>query len=540
MKGLIIHAIKYNLSSNIFSSITSNLAIERLIMDKPEITDSQDRDPDYNFHSSSQESIYSMDKLVTESAENSISVGKSKLSNSSINVQGENEISVPASAVEPGGIETKLDISSELVAEPLPDSASEVSIPFTSQSSDGSKTEYQSSRIVLIGTAHVSEKSVVEVKAAIKNLKPDVVAVELCRGRYDSIKGNVQEHQVPIKGILSEGKIYYYVIQWLLAYMQKKIGEDMGVKPGAEMFSAIEEAEIIGANVVLIDRDIHVTLQRFWGKMKFLEKIRMTGSLLGGLIGIGKGIDIDIDQITEQDVVTALVSELRGFAPTAAEVLIDERDAYLAGNILKIAAGGNKTVVVVIGAGHKPGIINHLKNPMSIPPLNTLMEIPKKRFSIGKLIGLIFVGFIFAFFLLLLFSGVPLKILLIAFGCWFIITGVLSAAGTLLAGGHPYSVLTAFLVAWLTTLHPLIAAGWFAGLVEAKQRNPTTADIKALAGVETFKEMFKNKFMRVLLVASFANLGSMTGAFLAAYVMIQITGIDPRDILMAGFKTLGL
>lgn len=540
MKGLIIHAIKYNLSSNIFSSITSNLAIERLIMDKPEITDSQDRDPDYNFHSSSQESIYSMDKLVTESAENSISVGKSKLSNSSINVQGENEISVPASAVEPGGIETKLDISSELVAEPLPDSASEVSIPFTSQSSDGSKTEYQSSRIVLIGTAHVSEKSVVEVKAAIKNLKPDVVAVELCRGRYDSIKGNVQEHQVPIKDILSEGKIYYYVIQWLLAYMQKKIGEDMGVKPGAEMFSAIEEAEIIGANVVLIDRDIHVTLQRFWGKMKFLEKIRMTGSLLGGLIGIGKGIDIDIDQITEQDVVTALVSELRGFAPTAAEVLIDERDAYLAGNILKIAAGGNKTVVVVIGAGHKPGIINHLKNPMSIPPLNTLMEIPKKRFSIGKLIGLIFVGFIFAFFLLLLFSGVPLKILLIAFGCWFIITGVLSAAGTLLAGGHPYSVLTAFLVAWLTTLHPLIAAGWFAGLVEAKQRNPTTADIKALAGVETFKEMFKNKFMRVLLVASFANLGSMTGAFLAAYVMIQIIGIDPRDILMAGFKTLGL
>jgi len=540
VKGLIIHAIKYNFSSNIFSSIPSNLAVERLIMDKPEITDSQDRDPDYNFHSSSQESIYSMDKLVTEFAENSISVGKSKLSDSSINVQGENEISVPASAVEPGEIETKLDISSEIVVAPLPDSASEVSIPFLSQSSDGRKAEYQSSKIVLIGTAHVSEKSVAEVKAAIKNLKPDVVAVELCRGRYDSLKGNVQENQVPIKDILSEGKIYYYVIQWLLAYMQKKIGEDMGVKPGAEMLSAIEEAEIIGANVALIDRDIHVTLQRFWGKMKLMEKIKMIGSLLGGLIVIGKGAEIDIDQITEQDVVTALVSELRDFAPTAAEVLIDERDTYLAGNILKVAAGGNKTVVVVIGAGHKPGIINYLKNPMSIPPLNILMEIPKKRFSIGKLIGLIFVGFIFAFFLLLLLSGVPLKLLLIAFGCWFIITGVLSAAGTLLAGGHPYSVLTAFLVAWLTTLHPLIAAGWFAGLVEAKQRNPTTADIKALAGVETFKEMFKNKFMRVLLVASFANLGSMTGAFLAAYVMIQVTGIDPRDILMAGFKTLGL
>jgi len=274
--------------------------------------------------------------------------------------------------------------------------------------------------------------------------------------------------------------------------------------------------------------------------MKFTEKIRMISSLIGGVIGIGKGAEIDIDKITEQDVVTALVSELRGFAPTAAEVLIDERDAYLAGSILRVAAGGNKTVVVVIGAGHKPGVINYLKNPRSIPPLNTLMEMPKKRFSFGKILGFIFVGFIFAFFLLMLLSGVPLNLLLIAFACWFIITGVLSAAGTLLAGGHPYSALTAFLVAWLTTLHPLIAAGWFAGLMEAKQRNPTTDDVKALLGVETFKEMFKNKFMRVLLVASFANIGSMAGVFLAVYVVVRFVGIDPRDIFMAGFRTLGI
>ena len=168
------------------------------------------------------------------------------------------------------------------------------SIPLSSQSPDGHQAECQPSKIVLIGTAHVSEKSVAEVKAAIRNLKPDIVAVELCRGRYDSLKGNVQESQVPIKEILSEGKISYYVIHWLLAYMQKKIGDDMGVKPGAEMLSAIEEAESIGAKVALIDRDIQVTLQRFWGKMKFLEKIKMIGSLLGGLIGIGKGNWISI------------------------------------------------------------------------------------------------------------------------------------------------------------------------------------------------------------------------------------------------------
>lgn len=508
-------------------------------MNKPEITNSQDKDPYYNFHSSSKESIYSMDKLMTESAENSVSAEKSKFSSSSTNMSQEDP-SVQLPETESNKLETNLDISSELILEPIFASDSEISISSPSQLSDVNSVEYQPSKIVLIGTAHVSEKSVDEVKAAIRNLKPDIVAVELCRGRYNSLKGNVQEDQVPIKEILSQGKINYYLIHWLLAYVQKKIGDDMGVKPGAEMISAIEEAESIGANVALIDRDIQVTLQRFWGKMKFLEKIKMLSSLLGGLIGIGKGTEIDIDNITDTDVVTALVNELRGFAPTAAEVLIDERDAYLAGNLVNVAAGGNKTIVAVIGAGHKPGVTKYLKNPKTIPPLNSLMDIPKKRFSIGKIIGFGLVGIVLIFFLLLLLSGVSLKLLLIAFGCWFIITGTLSAIGTMLAGGHPYSVLTAFSVAWLTTLHPLLAAGWFAGLVEAKQRNPTTADIKALAGVDTFKEMFKNKFMRVLLVASFANVGSATGFFVAAYVMMRITGLGPMDIIHAGLNTIGL
>ena len=512
-------------------------------MNKYEITDSQEMDPERNSYSSSQESIHSMDKPI-ESKEGNVSVGKFKLSDSSIN-NPEEIISVPSSTTEIEKVEMKPGRGEGLNPELLPASVSELLIPspFQPQIPDGnnSSVEFHPSKVVLIGTAHVSEKSVNEVRSAIRNLKPDIVAVELCRARYDSLKGNVPEtNQVPIKEILTEGKVYYYLVHWLLAYVQKKIGEDMGVKPGSEMISAIEEAEASGAKIALIDRDIQVTLQRFWGRMKFTEKIKMLGSLIGGLIGIGKGAEIDIDQITQQDVVTALVSELREFAPTAAETLIDERDAYLAGSILRTAAGGNKTIVAVIGAGHKPGVINYLENPKSLPPLNSLMQIPKKRFGIGKIIGFAFVGLIIGFFLLLLLSGVPLKLLLIAFGWWFIITGTLSAIGTLLAGGHPYSVLTAFSVAWLTTLHPLIAAGWFAGIVEARQRNPTAADIKALAGIETFREMFKNRFMRVLLVASFANIGSMTGTFLGAYVMIRVTGLDPRDILLSGFNALDL
>lgn len=478
-----------------------------------------------------------MDKLVSEPAENAVSVGKSKRSDSSINLSEENKVSVwEVTAVELGNMEAKPDINSELAAEPLPDSALEISIPSNSQSSDGRGAEDHPSKIVLVGTAHVSEKSVAEVKSVIRSLKPDIVAVELCGGRSNALEGKSQEDQIPIKDLLSGGKLYYYLVHWLLAHLQKEIGKDAGVKPGAEMLSAMKEAESIGAKVALIDRDVQVTLQRFWGKMKFLEKIKMIGSLLGCVVQVGKGKDLDIDQMTEQEVVAELVNELRGFAPTAAQVLIDERDAYLAGNIIKAAEGGNKTIVVVIGAGHKTGVINYLKNPKSIPPLDTLTEIPKKSFGIGKIVGFVFVGIIVAFFALLLLSGISLKLFLIAFVCWFIITGVLSALGALLAGGHRDSILTSFLIAWITTPHP----GWFSGLVEAKKRNPKTSDIKALLAVENFGDIFKNSLMRVLLVASLTNIGSLVGACLGGIVIMRITGTNPSDIIFAGLRVIGL
>ncbi len=396
------------------------------------------------------------------------------------------------------------------------------------------------SQIIIVGTAHVSEKSVRQVVETIEREQPDIVAVELCRGRYDALKGKAQVSQIPIKELLSEGKVYFFLVHWLLAYIQKKIGDEMGVQPGAEMINAIDAAEASGAKVALIDRDIQVTLQRFWSKMGFFEKIRMVGALIGAALGFGDGKDIDIDNITDQDMVTMLIEELRGIAPTAAIVLIDERDAYIAGNLVRAASGGGKKIVAVVGAGHRSGIENYLKHPETIPPLGTLMDVPKKRFSMMKLIGIGIVGIAIATFALLILSGTPLKLLLLAFGWWFIINGTLSAAGAIIARGHPYSVITAFMVAWLTSLNPMMAAGWFAGLVEAKQRNPTTDDFKKLIEVETTGNMLENKLFRVILVAALANIGSMIGTFLGVYVMMQVAGIDPRDVISAGFHTIGL
>ncbi|WP_410807256.1 TraB/GumN family protein [Methanohalobium sp.] len=411
-----------------------------------------------------------------------------------------------------------------------------------SASTDSSSEPTQ---IKIIGTAHVSQKSVDEVIDAIKQENPDIVAVELCRSRYEGLKGEDKSNEeISIKQLLGEGKIYFFLMQWLLGYMQKKIGKEMGVKPGSEMISAIDAAEEIGADIALVDRDIQITLRRFWGKMGFFEKIKMVGSLIGAVIGVGgKQIEnVDMDDITNQDVVTMLVEELRKIAPTAAEVLIDERDAYIAGNLVKVAtnAGSGKKIIAVVGAGHKSGIQKYLSQPDTIPPLNELTTFPKKkRLSVTKAFGFGIVGIAIATFLLIILSGTPLNLLLMAFGGWFIINGVLSAGGTVLARGHPYSVLTAFSTAWLTSLNPMMAAGWFAGLMEAKQRKPRTEDFKTITQMETKEQMFNNRLFRVVLVAALANVGSMIGTFLGVYVMLQITGIDPRDVIDAGLRNIG-
>ncbi|MEZ5334227.1 MAG: TraB/GumN family protein [Methanolobus sp.] len=417
-------------------------------------------------------------------------------------------------------------------------------IPPEKPDADEGEEANRPTEIILVGTAHVSEKSVREVNATIEREKPDIVAVELCRSRYEAIKGNVKNSDIPVKELLKEGKVYFYLVHMLLAHIQKKFADEMGVQPGAEMISAIEAAEASGAQILLIDRDIQITLQRFWGKMGFIEKLKMLGGLIAAVLGIGGTEDIDIDTITNQDMVSMLVEEFRDTSPNAVKVLIDERDAYMANNLVRAAVGGNKKIVAVIGAGHRSGIQRYLENPKSIPQVSYTEEAPKKRFSIMKLFGVLVVALALGTFALLILSGVPLETLALAFAWWFIINGVLSAVGAIIARGHPYSVLTAFSVAWLTSLNPMMAAGWFAGLTEAKYRPPTTDNFKELVEIETTEDMMKNNLFRVVMVAALANLGSMIGTFLGVYVMLQVTGINPQELISngisAGLAVLGL
>jgi pheromone shutdown-related protein TraB len=393
----------------------------------------------------------------------------------------------------------------------------------------GSVSSGEVHEIIIVGTAHVSEKSVQEVTRAIEDMKPDIVAVELCPARYKALTGQEEEKEIKISELLSGGKLYFFLVQWFLAYIQKKIGDEMGVKPGSEMLAAIETAKKTGARVALVDRDVGITIQRFWSAMGFLDKVKLIGSLIPAAFGWGKD-EIDIDTITQEDIVSQMISEFRKISPAAANVLVDERDAYLARNLALLSRQGR--VLAVVGAGHKEGINRHLAHPEDIPALEDLNEKPSKKITFAKIFGVGVSLLILATIGLVLIKAQSSQNILLAFGIWFIVTGGLSALGVVLARGHPLSALTALLVAWMTTLNPFVAAGWFAGMVEAWKLKPTVADLKRLAQASSFDQMMENRLFKVILVAALANLGAMAGTFLGIYLIWQRLGlINPADLL---------
>lgn len=409
--------------------------------------------------------------------------------------------------------------------------------------------------LIIVGTGHILEKSVKEVEAVIDRENPDVVAVELCEARYKSLKGEVGNFSV--KDTLSTSSPFLILTHWLLAYVQRKMGDELGIEPGADMMAAIGKAEEKGCKIALVDRPIQITMQRFWKKMKFFEKLKMVFSMLfaitnirGGVKG-GDGKDgaqklqiggmnvsdgIDLDRITDEDVVTQLMEELRAFSPGAATALLDERDAYIAGSLLELQHHRStnnleqRKTVAVVGAGHVAGIKNLLRHPELIPPKEELCALPKKRFGIKHLLGLGIGVALVVVFIAAFYSGISWDVLLSAFLYWVVINGVFSAIGVVIARGHPLSVLTAFSVAWLTSLNPFLAAGWFAGLVEAYVRKPTAEDLKGMMNVDSLRELANNKLFKVILVAALANLGSILGTFVGAYVVWRALGIGMADV----------
>ena len=363
--------------------------------------------------------------------------------------------------------------------------------------------------LTIIGTAHVSSESVDEVKDAIYEQHPEVVAIELDRGRYIRIKNQMmgieEDDTISVTQIIKENKVGLFFTTTLLGYFQSKIGADVDVKPGSEMIGAIEACEDLGIPIALIDREINITLQRALNKMGFVEKAKFLFGLITSVFGgDDEEEEIDIEELKNPENLDDLMEMFKDEAPSVYEVLVHERDAYLAGKLLQIP---QDHVIAVVGAGHKPGIVKYLDNPETLPPIHELESLEKKGGIpwLKIILALIPILFVVIFFLAYL-SGINITGNLYEFIIISMIMGF-GFIGSILSGSKIQSAIVGGVVAPLTIIHPLLAAGWFSGLTEAKFRKVRQRDIQNLAHVKNFKDLWNNNIFRILLVVVGTNLG---------------------------------
>ncbi|MFZ1199923.1 MAG: TraB/GumN family protein [Desulfobacterales bacterium] len=374
--------------------------------------------------------------------------------------------------------------------------------------------EFDGKKVLLVGTAHVSEESARLVAEVIADEKPDTVCIELCASRYQSIRQKDQWQNMDIVKVIREKKTFLLLSNLLLASLQKKIARKLNVRPGQEMIQAIESAETLGAAVCLADRDIRITLSRTWRLMRFRDKVKLLAQLI---FSLGQVDDIsaeDVEKMKEQDVLETVLADVGKSLPIVKAILIDERDRYLAHKIRQ--APGQK-IVAVVGAGHVPGIIKNWDTEIDIAPLEHLP--PKSRLCAllkwGLPLGIVAL-IVTGFFVGGATAGKDMVI------WWLLANGILAGLGALAALAHPLTIVSSVLAAPLTSLNPMVAAGWVSGLVEAFSRKPRVIDFENLQeDIHSLRGFWKNKVTRVLLVVVFTNLGSSIGTFVAIPLMLK-------------------
>ncbi len=376
------------------------------------------------------------------------------------------------------------------------------------------RLRYQDKEIILVGTAHVSRQSVELVQQIIQEEKPETVCVELCAGRFQTLRQSESWQQMDIVKVIKEKKAFLLLSNLILAAFQKRIAAKLEIRPGQEMIQAIETAEAMGAAVHLADRDVRVTLARTWGQMGWWARCKLIANLV---LSFGQADEIkaeDVEAMKQQDMLATILDEVGQSLPTVRRTLIDERDQYLTE---KIRTAPGQKIVAVVGAGHVPGILRYWDRPVDLSQLDGMP--PKGR--TGEVLKWLFPGIIVALLVYGFFMGgkdVGLHMLV----WWSLATGLLAGVGALLALAHPLTVLSAVVAAPVAAIHPLIAAGWVSGLVEAMSRKPQVRDFEHLQeDIQSMRGFWHNKVTRILLVVAFTNLGTTLGIFVAFPLMMK-------------------
>ncbi len=377
--------------------------------------------------------------------------------------------------------------------------------------------EYEGKTLYVIGTAHVSQASVEEVQDVITRLRPDTVCVELCDARYQAITDEDRWKRLDIFKVIREGKTLFLMANLAVGAYQRRLGEELGVKPGAELVAAIDTAHEVGAEVVLADRDIHVTLKRTWGNLTFWKKTKLFGAIVASLFERPTDEEFDIEELKEKAQLHEMMNEFARVLPEVKEPLIDERDQFL---MSKIREAPGETIVGVVGAGHLRGMVELLNEPVDRASISTL---PEKKSWLGLLKWIIPALLVAAFYFGL--QGQEGKSWQELVYAWVLPNSIVCAVLTAMAGAKFMTIIAAFIASPITSLNPLLGAGMVVGLVEAWARKPTVEDAERInQDVQSFKGFRRNAFTRVLLVAVAATLGSAIGAWIGiAWVVTLVS-----------------
>ncbi len=375
--------------------------------------------------------------------------------------------------------------------------------------------KYQGKEIHLIGTAHVSRASVEEVARTIRQVRPDTVCVELDQTRYDAMVDDHRFRKLDIFQIIREKKVLFLLANLVLTSFQRRMGERMGVAPGAELMAGVETAREVGAELVLADRNIQATLKRTWHSLRFFDRITLLGEMFGGMFGGQELTAEDIEQLKDRDTISEVISDFAQRMPRLQRPLIDERDQFLMSTIQE-APG--KVIVAVVGAGHVPGMQTYLGKTVD---RDALSEIPQPSLFSRSLKWVIPIVILSAFYWgFREHQGQGLRDMLYA---WIIPNSVGAALLSAVAGARPLTVVTSAIASPITSLNPTVGAGMVAAFVEAWLRRPTVEDCEGVnEAMMSLGGMYRNPFTRVLLVALGATLGSALGAYVGAAWVVKL------------------
>ncbi|TDL63448.1 TraB/GumN family protein [Rhodococcus qingshengii] len=367
--------------------------------------------------------------------------------------------------------------------------------------------------IILIGTAHVSKLSVEQVKEVIDREQPDSVCIELDDQRYKSIMDGNKWREMDIFKVIKEKKATLLIMNLAISSFQNRLAKQFDTKPGQEMIQGIESAKEIGAELVLADRNIQITFSRIWGNVGVWGKAQLLTSIIYSIFNKETISEEELEKMKTQDTLNASLAEISEAFPKLKKPLIDERDQYLA---QKIKEAPGKKVVAVLGAAHVPGITKEIHHDQDLQALTKTKPKSKTPQIIGWAIPVLIVALIAFTFFLNPSAGMDQAI------SWILWTGITAALGATAALGHPLAILAAFIAAPITTLHPLLAAGWVSGLVQAYIKRPSVADFETLSeDVFSLKGFWRNKFTRVLLVIILTNIGGSFGTFIGGADVIR-------------------